>query len=98
MSRKYREYKAYLIALYAFEGKFPSYKMTLSRYKKIKREVQWHKKNGSWSLLSPRRGVTLVTSIQYDSYKIYDEIVFGKSIWFEKLDEIWRNNDRHFGG
>lgn len=86
MSRKYREYKANLIELYGHEGKYPSYKITLSRYKKIKREVQWHKKNGSWSLMSRRRGITLVTSIRYDSYKIYDEIVFGKSIWFEMLD------------
>lgn len=40
MSRKYREYKAYLIALYRFYGVSPSYKMTLSWYKKFKREIQ----------------------------------------------------------
>ena len=34
MSRKYREYKAWLIDYYGLKGKFPSYKMTLSRYKK----------------------------------------------------------------
>ena len=47
MSRKYREYKAYLIDLYGCYGRFPQYKMTLSWYKKFKREIQRHKKNGT---------------------------------------------------
>ena len=46
MSRKYREYKANLIELYGHEGKFPSYKMTLSKYKRIKRMVQKKEKQG----------------------------------------------------
>lgn len=44
MSRKYREYKAKLIKFYGKKGKFPSYKMTLSKYKRIKRIVQKKKK------------------------------------------------------
>lgn len=40
MSRKYREYKAKLIEFYGKKGKFPSHKMTLSKYKRIKRSKQ----------------------------------------------------------
>lgn len=48
MSRRYREYKAKLIEFYGKKGKYPSYKMTLSKYKRIKRRKQksekWKKK------------------------------------------------------
>lgn len=44
MSRKYREYKNKLVEFYGKKGNFPSYKMTLSKYKRIKRIVQKKRK------------------------------------------------------
>lgn len=46
MSRKYREYKNKLVEFYGNKGKFPPYKMTLSKYKRIKRMVQKKEKQG----------------------------------------------------
>ena len=53
MSRKYREYKARLIDYYGKKGKYPSYKMTLSKYKRIKRMVQKKEKQGKkfWRMI-----------------------------------------------
>ena len=80
MSRKYREYKANLIELYGHEGKFPSYKMTLSRYKKFKRKIQRHHKEWNKFLKSQRKGTILVTSIDCDEYRIYENEQFIQSI------------------
>lgn len=62
MSRKYREYKAKRIEYYGKKGIFPPYKMTLSLYKRIKREKQRHKKLMKKFLGPLRRGAILVIS------------------------------------
>lgn len=80
MSRKYREYKANLIELYGHEGKFPSYKLTLSRYKKIKREAQRTEKEWKKFLKSQRKGAILVTSIDSEEYRIYEDEQFIRTI------------------
>ena len=53
MSRKYREYKKKLVEFYGKKGKFPPYKMTLSKYKRIKRMVQKKEKQGKkfWRMI-----------------------------------------------
>ena len=80
MSRKYREYKSILIEAYGREGKFPSYKITLSKYKKIKREVQRHNKEWNKFLKSQRKGAILVTSIDSEEYRIYENEQFIRTI------------------
>lgn len=72
MSRKYRKYKAILIEAYVRDGIFPSYKLTLSRYKKIKREAQRHKKSYKKLLRSLRKGVILESSIDSEEYAIFE--------------------------
>lgn len=72
MSRKYRKYKAILIKAFGRDGMFPSYKLTLSRYKKIKREAQRHKKSYKKLLRSLRKGAIFVTSIDSEEYVIYE--------------------------
>lgn len=62
MSRKYREYKAWLIDFYGLKGKYPSYKMTLSRYKKLKRKNQKYEKQQKKFLRTLRQGAVLVIS------------------------------------
>lgn len=47
MSKKYREYKANLIELYGHEGKFPSYKITLSSTNNSKEKSNGIEKNGT---------------------------------------------------
>lgn len=72
MSRKYRKYKALLIKAYVRDGIFPSYKLTLSRYKKIKREAQRTEKEWKKFLKAQRKGAILVTSIDSEEYAIYE--------------------------
>lgn len=72
MSRMYREHKANLLEAYGSEGKYPSYKLTLSRYKKLKREAQRHKKSHKKLLRSLRKGAILVTSIDSEECAIYE--------------------------
>ena len=45
MSRKYRELKNFIIFAYGYINRFPPYKMTLSWYKKIKRDEQRSRKS-----------------------------------------------------
>ena len=80
MSRKYREYKASLLALYAYEGESPSYKITRSQYKKLKREIQRQNKEWKKFLKSQRKGAILVTSIDCDEYRIYENEQFIRTI------------------
>lgn len=72
MSRKYRKYKAILIEAYVSNGIFPSYKLTLSRYKKLKREAQRRKKSHKKLLRSLRKGAILETFIDSEEYAIYE--------------------------
>lgn len=72
MSRKYRKYKAILIEAYVRDGIFPSYKLTLSRYKKLKREAQRHEKSKKKFLRSLRKGAILETFIDSEEYVIYE--------------------------
>ena len=72
MSRKYRKYKALLIEAYVRDGICPSYKMTLSRYKKIKREDQRHKKSYKKLLRSLRKGAILEPLIDPEEYAIFE--------------------------
>lgn len=64
MSRKYREYKAYLIDYYGRKGKYPSYKMTLYRYKKLKRKNQKYEKRQKKFLRTLRQGAVLVIPVE----------------------------------
>lgn len=80
MSRKYREWKSILIEAYGREGKFPSYKITLSKYKKFKRKIQRHNKEWNKFLKSQRKGAILVTSIDCDEYRIYENEQFIRTI------------------
>lgn len=54
MSRNYRKYKAIQIKAFGRDGKYPSYKITLSRYIKIKRGVQRHEEKWEKFLKSQR--------------------------------------------
>lgn len=80
MSRKYREYKSILIEAYGSEGKYPSYKITLSKYKKFKRKIQRQNKEWKKFLKSQRKGAILVTSIDCDEYRIYENEQFIRTI------------------
>ena len=44
MSRRYRELKNVIIIAYGYNNRFPPYKMTLSWYKKFKRDEQRSRK------------------------------------------------------